>query len=41
VTAADSGGPRPIGLDHAVAIFDGLGIARGYAVDLPKGGTGV
>ena len=41
VTAADSGGPRPIGLDRAVAIFDGLGIARGYAVDLPKGGTGV
>ena len=24
-----------------VAIFDGLGIARGYAVDLPKGGIGV
>lgn len=30
-----------IGLDKAVALFDGLGIRKGYAVDLPAGTTGV
>ena len=31
----------PIGLDKAVAIFDGLGINKGYLIDLPQDGTGV
>jgi uncharacterized iron-regulated membrane protein len=30
-----------IGLDKAVALFDGLGIRKGYTVDLPAGATGV
>jgi uncharacterized iron-regulated membrane protein len=32
---------EPIGLDQAVAIFDDLGIHRGYVIDLPAGETGV
>ncbi|QIG46388.1 PepSY domain-containing protein [Nordella sp. HKS 07] len=32
---------EPIGLDTAVAIFDGLGISKGYIVDLPQDGEGV
>lgn len=31
----------PIGLDAAVARFDALGLARGYAINLPGGPTGV
>lgn len=31
----------PIGLDRALAIFDGLGIAAGYRVEFPDGPTGV
>jgi uncharacterized iron-regulated membrane protein len=34
-------GAAPIGIDRAVAIFDGLGIHSGYAIDLPDGETGV
>lgn len=30
-----------IGLDKAVAIFEGLGIHKGYLIDLPQDGTGV
>ncbi|WP_027134876.1 PepSY-associated TM helix domain-containing protein [Geminicoccus roseus] len=33
--------PPPIGLDRAVRIFDGLGLAPGYAVALPGGADGV
>ena len=32
---------RPIGIDEAVAILDGLGLHRGYAVNLPAGPEGV
>lgn len=32
---------RPIGVDTAAAIFDGLGVAPGYALSLPEGPTGV
>ncbi|MCI0754118.1 PepSY-associated TM helix domain-containing protein [Teichococcus vastitatis] len=32
---------EPIGLDAAVAEFDRLGLAPGYAVSLPAGGSGV
>ncbi|MGE0006817.1 MAG: PepSY-associated TM helix domain-containing protein [Parvibaculaceae bacterium] len=31
----------PIGIDKAVAVFDGLGIRKGYLIDLPKDPTGV
>ena len=31
----------PIGLDKAVAIFDGLKIRKGYLIDLPQDGEGV
>ncbi len=31
----------PIGLDRAVAIFDDMGLAPGYAVNLPAGPSGV
>ncbi|MGE4247893.1 MAG: PepSY-associated TM helix domain-containing protein [Parvibaculaceae bacterium] len=31
----------PIGLDKAVAIVDGLGIRKGYLIDLPRDGAGV
>ncbi|OLP57007.1 hypothetical protein BJF92_21085 [Rhizobium rhizosphaerae] len=34
-------GMAPIGLDRAVAILDGLGLHRGYAVNLPSQPTGV
>jgi uncharacterized iron-regulated membrane protein len=34
-------GAGPIGLDSAVAIFDRLGMAPGYAISLPGGPTGV
>jgi uncharacterized iron-regulated membrane protein len=34
-------GGGPIGLDAAVAVFDRLGLAKGYAVALPGGPTGV
>ncbi|MEZ5923049.1 MAG: PepSY domain-containing protein [Hyphomicrobiaceae bacterium] len=34
-------GAPPIGLAKAIQIFDGLGIAKGYAVDLPSGPDGV
>jgi uncharacterized iron-regulated membrane protein len=34
-------GSPPIGLDRAVAIFDGLGLRTGYAVSLPETPTGV
>ena len=40
VGPATAGG-GPIGLDAAVAIFDRLGLAKGYAVALPGGPTGV
>lgn len=36
-----SGGGGPIGLDAAVAIFDRLGLAPGYAVNPPAGPAGV
>jgi uncharacterized iron-regulated membrane protein len=39
-SAATAGG-GPIGLDSAVAIFDRLGLAEGYAVALPSGPAGV
>lgn len=32
---------EPIGLDRAVAIFDGLKIRKGYLIDLPRDGEGV
>lgn len=32
---------EPIGLDKAVAIFDGLKIRKGYLIDLPQDGEGV
>ncbi|MGQ9370581.1 PepSY-associated TM helix domain-containing protein [Azospirillum sp. ST 5-10] len=35
------GGGGPIGLDEAVAVFDRLGLAAGYAVTPPAGPTGV
>ncbi|MGE0211542.1 MAG: PepSY-associated TM helix domain-containing protein [Parvibaculaceae bacterium] len=35
------GGNSPMGLDKAVATFDGLGIHKGYAIDLPSGPEGV
>ena len=31
----------PIGLDRAVAVFDSLGIRKGYLIDLPQDATGV
>jgi uncharacterized iron-regulated membrane protein len=31
----------PIGLDKALAIFESLGIHKGYLIDLPQDGTGV
>lgn len=34
-------GAAPIGLDQAVAVFDRLGLHRGYAVNLPAGPSGV
>lgn len=37
-TAAEG---KPIGLDAAIAIFDRLGLKRGYAVNLPSGPSGV
>lgn len=40
-SAPDSADPAPIGIDRAVAITDGLGLARGYALALPAGPTGV
>ncbi|GKW48207.1 PepSY-associated TM helix domain-containing protein [Halomonas sp. NCCP-2165] len=39
-TSADSSAPS-IGLDRAVATFDALGLAPGYAVGLPSGPDGV
>jgi len=39
-SAANTAG-GPIGLDAAVAIFDQLGLAKGYAVAMPSGSTGV
>jgi uncharacterized iron-regulated membrane protein len=36
-----SSGHGPIGLDAAIAIFDRLGLAQGYAVNLPGGPSGV
>ncbi|SEM37240.1 PepSY-associated TM helix domain-containing protein [Halomonas caseinilytica] len=39
-TSADSTSPS-IGLDRAVATFDSLGLAPGYAVSLPSGPDGV
>ncbi|MFG6176018.1 PepSY-associated TM helix domain-containing protein [Halomonas sp. THAF12] len=40
-SAAEGAGAAPIGLDRAVATFDGLGLAPGYAVSLPGGPEGV
>lgn len=34
-------GAAPIGVDAAVQAFDRLGIAKGYAIDLPRDPTGV
>ncbi|MBO9353568.1 PepSY domain-containing protein [Bordetella petrii] len=34
-------GGRPIGLDAAVSIFDRLGLAPGYAINVPHGAAGV
>jgi uncharacterized iron-regulated membrane protein len=34
-------GASPIGIDKALAIFDGLGVTKGYTVDLPSGPEGV
>lgn len=34
-------GSGPIGLDKAVEVLEGLGIHRGYAIDLPSGPEGV
>ncbi len=34
-------GATPIGIDAAVQVFDGLGVAKGYGVDLPRDPTGV
>ncbi|WP_306225640.1 PepSY-associated TM helix domain-containing protein [Bosea beijingensis] len=39
--ASQATGGEPIGLDAAVAAFDRLGLARGYAVNLPGGPGGV
>ncbi|OWJ57081.1 PepSY-associated TM helix domain-containing protein [Inquilinus limosus] len=39
--SAMAGGGGPIGLDAAVAIFDRLGLAPGYAVNPPAGPAGV
>ncbi|SFL90098.1 PepSY-associated TM helix domain-containing protein [Rugamonas rubra] len=40
-TPTGAGAAAPIGVDRAVARFDQLGIARGYAVSLPAGPAGV
>jgi len=40
-SAAPVGASPSIGLDCAVATFDGLGLTRGYVVSLPTGPTGV
>ena len=40
-TAAPDQGMTAIGLDGAVAIFNGLGLHRGYSVGLPQQATGV
>lgn len=37
----DMASGAPIGLDKAVSIFDGLGIHKGYIIDLPQDKTGV
>jgi uncharacterized iron-regulated membrane protein len=34
-------GAAPIGIDRAVAIFDALGVHKGYMIDLPQGEDGV
>jgi len=34
-------GAAPIGIDRAVALFDALGVHKGYTVDLPQGEDGV
>jgi uncharacterized iron-regulated membrane protein len=34
-------GMAPIGIDKALAIFDRLGVTKGYSVDLPSGPEGV
>ncbi|TRL43242.1 PepSY-associated TM helix domain-containing protein [Rhizobium straminoryzae] len=34
-------GMQPIGLDRAIATFDGLGLTRGYSVALPQKASGV
>ncbi|MCR4377976.1 MAG: PepSY domain-containing protein [Rhodospirillales bacterium] len=34
-------GAAPIGIDQAVAAFDGLGIHKGYVIDFPGGAQGV
>lgn len=39
--ASQAMGGEPISLDDAVAAFDRLGLARGYAVNLPSGAGGV
>ncbi|QFU00734.1 PepSY-associated TM helix [Halomonas sp. THAF5a] len=41
ISEVNAGAAAPIGLDRAVAIFDELGLAPGYAVNLPAGPTGV
>jgi len=38
---SSAGSGEPIGLDKAVSIFDGLGISKGYVIDLPQDGEGV
>jgi len=40
-SAGHAHGAEPIGLDKAVAIFDGLGLHRGYTVAIPTSATGV
>lgn len=40
-TQAHRHGAAPIGLDEAVRIFDGMGLARGYAVNIPTTADGV
>ncbi|MBW9063471.1 PepSY domain-containing protein [Rhizobium herbae] len=40
-SAATHGTAEPIGLDRAVAVFDGLGLHRGYAVNIPQTKDGV
>ncbi|SDD04745.1 Uncharacterized iron-regulated membrane protein [Variovorax sp. CF079] len=39
--AAAAASPQAIGLDAAIAIVEGLGIARGYTISPPRGPTGV